>query len=482
VAKDCQASVALSLPSQRDIIEGALLTLQRPMAYIAVDLNSPPAVAESFRLHSASPDELAFIQYTSGSTSAPKGVMVSHRNLAANLAMMGAAFVADSTSTYVGWAPLYHDMGLIANVLQPFNLGALCVLMTPASFAQRPWLWLKAISDYRAHISGGPNSAYDICIDRRERVLAEQIDLSCWRLAFNSAEPVRAETLARFAEVFAPVGFRAQAMYPCYGLADATLLVSGGTPGTGPKLRDVSKTALAANQVQRPSNVGDICQLVGAGRALTGEHLRIIDPVSLKPLPDGEVGEVVAAGAHIPAGYWNKPDASQTAFHARLPGEEQRFLRTGDLGFLLDGELYITGRIKDVIIVRGRNLYPQDLELIAERAYPGLRRNSGAAFICDLDPASSDSVVLVQEVERTARRSIDQAACRNAIRKAINDEFEVSARSVVLVEPGSLPKTSSGKIQRSDTRRRFLANELDLLGSRQGLHTVEPDVPAPAAK
>jgi acyl-CoA synthetase (AMP-forming)/AMP-acid ligase II len=474
IAEDCHATVTLSLPSHCRVIEQALSALRRPMVHLAIDIAGPPQAPAGFRPHLADAEEFAFIQYTSGSTSAPKGVLVSHRNLAANLAMMTGAFEADSRTTYVGWAPLYHDMGLIANMLTPFYLGALCVLMAPASFAQRPWLWLRAITDYRAHISGGPNSAYDLCVDRRERVLAEKIDLRSWRLSFNSAEPVRAETLTRFIQTFAPVGYRAKTMYPCYGMAEATLLVSGGKPGAGPKLLDVSKAALATDRVRAPAGRRDAQRLVGCGRALRGEHIRVVDGTTLAPLADGEVGEIMVAGPHLPERYWNKPEASQQTFHVKLAGEEGRFLRTGDLGFLRDGELYITGRCKDLIIVRGRNLYPQDMELVAERAAAGLRRNSGAAFSAGLEPSSGETVVLVQEVERTARRSIDTAACMNAIRKAIFDEFEVTVRHVILVEPGSLPRTSSGKIQHGEARRRFLAGELDRLDTRSNQPVAEP--------
>jgi acyl-CoA synthetase (AMP-forming)/AMP-acid ligase II len=463
IAEDCHATVTLSLPVHCEIIERALAALQRPMVHVAIDAVWPPPAVEDFRPYVADPEELAFIQYTSGSTSAPKGVLVSHGNLAANLAMMTAAFDADSRTTYVGWAPLYHDMGLIANVLEPFYLGALCVLMTPAAFAQRPWLWLKAISDYRAHVSGGPNSAYDLCVERRDRVLDAAIDLRSWRLSFNSAEPVRADTLARFTEAFAGVGYRAEAMCPCYGMAEATLLVSASRPGAGAKVLDVSKKALAANKIQAPRNAVDAHRLVGSGRALAGETVRIVHYSSLRPLAEGEVGEILVAGPHIPRRYWNKPDASQRTFHVTLPRDDRRYLRTGDLGFLLDGELYITGRSKDLIIVRGRNLYPQDLERVAERAFAGLRRNSGAAFSGGFDAASGEAVVLVQEVERSSRRSIDVAACMNAIRKAVYDEFEVTLHHVVLVEPGSLPRTSSGKIQHTEARRRFLAHEFKRL-------------------
>ncbi|WGS51167.1 cytochrome P450 [Paraburkholderia sp. D15] len=424
---------------------------------------------------SAADDDLAFIQYTSGSTSAPKGVCVTHANLFANLRMQRIAMGHAWGSAFVGWAPLHHDMGLIANVLEPFYLGGLAVLMSPAQFAQSPWLWLRAISRYRARASGGPDFAFALCVARRQRILDEAPDLSCWRLAFNSAEPVRADTLRAFAAAFAPLGFRAEALYPCYGMAEATLLVSGGAPRALPAIVAFDKAALERGKALAAHDASPARELVGCGQALSGERLAIVEPRTSCRLPEGRIGEIWVHGPHIPHAYWNQPAASGATLRARLADENASadtgsaataspsanaptWLRTGDLGFLLDGELFITGRLKDVLVLRGRNLYPQDVERHAEQAFAGLRPNASAAIAGD-----AGQIVLIQEVERSARRNIDVQAAVRTIRRAVLHEFEFTLHDIVLVEPGSIPKTSSGKIRRAETRARLLAGTLDRL-------------------
>ncbi len=413
-------------------------------------------------------EAVAFLQYTSGSTSTPRGVRVSQGNILANLEMQRLALRNDMHATYVGWVPLYHDMGLIANVLEPFYLGGRSILMSPAQFAQYPWLWLRAISHYRADVSGGPNFAYDLCVSRARQILGESIDLSRWRIAFNSAEPVHASTVRRFGELFSPLGFRAEAMYPCYGLAEATLMVAGGKRAQVPHVVEASKAALATGAVQPPTSGSDAKLIVGCGEALQDEVIAIVNPETFKRCPQGRVGEVWVAGPHIPAAYWSSAHATIETFHARITGErdESRYLRTGDLGFMQDGELYITGRLKDLIIVRGRNIYPQDIERIAERSYPGLKPNAAAAFGLPDVGAESERVVLIQEIERESRKTLDVRAATTAVRLAIFDEFDFTLHAVVFVEPASVPRTSSGKIRRAEARRRFLAGELEGMHAR----------------
>ncbi|WP_428699593.1 fatty acyl-AMP ligase [Stappia sp.] len=468
IAENCAASVVLSNVEQAELVHAQLSPLPsyREATYIAVDLDngSPAPVADA---HEASPQELAFIQYTSGSTSVPRGVMVSHANLAANLEMMAEAFGNDDTPTYVGWAPLYHDMGLIANVLEPFYLGSFCILMSPNLFAHRPWLWPKAISDYRAVVSGGPNYAYDLCIERRDQILEAGFDLSSWKLAFNSAEPVRAGTLERFTKTFEPIGFRPHTFYPCFGMAEATLLITGGSRKEEPIVRSVSRGGLARGSAGPPADEKDETLAVGCGRALRDETLRIVDPETSAALPDGEVGEIWVAGPHIPEGYWGHEQASKDTFHARVDGEPgPRFLRTGDLGFVLDNELYVTGRHKDLIIVRGHNIYPQDIEYMAERAWPGLKKNSGAAFAVEDPETGIQTLVLAQEVMMGNRQAIDIDAATKAIRQEILKEADVTVHKIVLLDPGSIPKTSSGKIRRAETRIRYLEETLSILSRR----------------
>ncbi|HEY0511015.1 MAG TPA: amino acid adenylation domain-containing protein [Thermoanaerobaculia bacterium] len=390
------------------------------------------------------PETLAFLQYTSGSTAAPKGVMVSHGNLLHNEEMIRRAFGQSAASVIVGWLPLYHDMGLIGNVLQPLYLGAHCILQAPATFLQRPLSWLAAISRYRATTSGAPNFAYDLCV---RKIGAEQragLDLASWEVAFNGAEPVRPDTLERFAAAFAPQGFRRRAFYPCYGLAEATLFVSGGGQGA---------LAVVAAEGARG--------LVGCGRPWMDQRLVVVDPESGRPVGDGQEGEIWISGPSVAQGYWRQPEATERDFRARLAGApadrgESCFLRTGDLGFLRGGELFVTGRLKDLLIVRGRNLYPQDIERTVEESHAALRPGCGAAFAVEGD--GEERLVIVQELDPHRRGEADAAL--EALRRAVAEEHEVQVHQAVLVRAGTIPKTSSGKIQRHAARAAFLAGTL----------------------
>jgi amino acid adenylation domain-containing protein len=384
------------------------------------------------------PEAVAFLQYTSGSTSTPKGVMVTHANLVHNERMIGQAFAMDEASVVVGWLPLYHDMGLIGNVLQPLHARARCVLMSPVAFLQRPRRWLEAIHRYRGTTSGGPNFAYELCVRKIPPAEREGLDLSSWRVAFNGAEPVRAHTLEAFAEAFAPSGFRASSFYPCYGLAEATLFVSGGDPGRAPRVEEGR---------------------VSSGHAWDAQRIAIVHPDTREELPRGSEGEVWIAGPSVAAGYWGNPEATERDFRARLGSGGGPFLRTGDLGILHGGELFVTGRIKDLIILRGRNHYPQDVELTAQRSHPDLRPGSGAAFAVEIE--GEERLVVVQEVERRRRDGLDELAA--AVRRAVAEEHEVQPYEVVLVRTGTVPKTSSGKVRRQACRAQYLEGELTVL-------------------
>jgi acyl-CoA synthetase (AMP-forming)/AMP-acid ligase II len=410
-------------------------------------------------------EDIAFLQYTSGSTSDPKGVMVSHANLIANLAMMRAAFGNSRTSTYVSWTPLYHDMGLIINVLESLYSGALCVLLSPVAFVQRPLLWLRAISDFRAEVAVGPNFAFDLCVDRYRAEDMADIDLSCWKLALNASEPVRADTIGRFATTFATHGFAASAMYPAYGMAEATVLISAGRRGAGPVIRRVSRDGLQRNAVIPPKGETDAQEVVGCGRAFPGERVVVADPVSLRPLGPAQIGEIWAAGPNIAPGYWRNPGATAEAFAARLAGaaDQTQWLRTGDLGFIDEAsELFITGRIKEIVIIRGVNHYPQDIEHTVQRSHPALRRHGGAAFAV-ADPTGAERLVIVQEVERTYRNRIDPAEIVARVREAVVIEHEIAPHEIALLRPGALPKTTSGKIQRAVSRQLWQQGSLDFL-------------------
>ena len=412
-------------------------------------------------------DDIAFLQYTSGSTSEPKGVAVSHANLLANLEMIRCALGNTKQSTYVNWVPLYHDMGLILNALQTLYVGSLCVLMAPNAFTQRPLNWLRAIHDYRAEVGCSPNFGYDHCVSRYRADQMEGIDLSCWKVALNGAEPVHAETIDRFIETFAGHGFQAGAVFPAYGMAEATLLISGGRRGAGQVTRTVSSAGLHSHSVTAPDDAADAQLLVGCGRALVNERIAIVDPDHRTRLPPDQVGEIWVNGPNVARAYWRNPEATQAALNAGIAGEDDgaRWLRTGDLGFLdEDGELFVTGRIKDLIIVRGINHYPQDIERTVQSAHPAFRANCGAAFAVS-DERGEETLVIVQEIERTERNRIDAAEMKGLIRENVTDQHELFARHIVLIRPGTLPKTTSGKIQRSLARKLWLERRLEDLGA-----------------
>ena len=416
--------------------------------------------SDGWRAPQLSGDELVLLQYTSGSTTTPKGVMINHRNLLANERLIEHAFSQSSESVVVGWLPLYHDMGLIGNVIQPLFVGAPCVLMSPLAFLQKPLRWLQAISRYRATTSGGPNFAYDLCVRKISEEQLVALDLSCWQVAFNGAEPIRAGTLDAFAEKFALCGFRREAFRPCYGLAEATLIVSGSPEPRSPLIKLVSKKALDVHRVADPEGSEDQYPLISCGRVLPDEQVRIANPVQLTTCAPGEVGEIWLQSASVAAGYWNNVEQTEETFRAYFADTgEGPFLRTGDLGFLADGELFVTGRLKDLIIIRGLNYYPQDIELNVERCHSALRPGCGAAF--SVTVAGEERLVVVQELE--LRREAEAAAAIDAIGESITQEFEIAAHSIVLVRAGSIAKTSSGKIQRHVCRAMFLEGSLNVI-------------------
>ncbi|MFE3632652.1 fatty acyl-AMP ligase [Streptomyces cellostaticus] len=416
----------------------------------------PDGTASGWREPELTPDTVAFLQYTSGSTSAPRGVAVTHGNLLANEAViterMGhtpEAMAAHDHEMFVSWLPVYHDMGLIGPVLNTVYLGATATLFSPLHFLQQPARWLTAVSRYRPHTSGGPNFAYELALKHASPELLGDLDLSAWKVAFNGAEPVRAATLRRFADAFAPAGFRREALYPCYGLAEATLMVTGGTTATAP-------TLLAA--ADGTPNAGEAdAAAVGCGRPGPGVTVAVVHPESGRELPEGEVGEIWVAGAGVAKGYWRNALATRQTFRAELPGHEGRFLRTGDLGLLKDGELFVTGRLKDLIVVDGRNHYPQDLELTAELTHPALRPGCTAAFSVDAGADGERPVIVAETAPDSAG---EPERITDVIRAAVGDAHGLTLRAVVLVRPGTIPKTSSGKIQRRATRDAYLAGTL----------------------
>ncbi len=406
-------------------------------------------------------DTVAFLQYTSGSTGAPKGVMLTHGNLIHNSGLIAERMGIDRQTVGVSWLPPYHDMGLIGGILQPLYSGCHCVFMTPVSFLQQPYRWLEAITKYRGTVSGGPNFAYELCVRRVTPEQRARLDLSSWQLAFNGAEPVRADTLRRFAETFSSCGFREKSIYPCYGLAEATLFVSSGSRDAAPVIKSLSEPALEANHVIEDDNTGRSRELVSSGQPAVGQEVIIVDPETATPCAPNRVGEIWVAGPSIGQGYWKRPEDSEQVFRAGLAGATgMRYLRTGDLGFLYDGELFVSGRRKDMVILNGRNLYPQDIELTVERSHSALRPGGGAAFATEI--RGEERLVVVQELEFRHRSDLDEVF--GAIRQGIAETHEAPVHVIALIKPGSLPKTSSGKVQRHACRQRFLDDSLDVLG------------------
>jgi len=403
---------------------------------------------------------LAMLQYTSGSTSAPKGVMVSHSNLLSNELMIQKMVGQTEDSVFVGWLPLYHDMGLIGIMLHSLFLGARSVLMSPAAFLQKPSRWLQAISDYRATLSGGPNFAYNLCVRNVSPDERARLDLSSWTVAFNGAEPISHETLERFATTFASCGFRPEAFYPCYGLAEGTLLVSGGLKENMPVVKSFQVAALENNQAI-PADCGQEGGrlLVGCGSNPSAQRIAIVHPELLTECLQGEIGEIWASGPNIAQGYWRRSQETKQTFQAYLPETgEGPFLRTGDLGFIWEGELFITGRLKDLVIIDGRNHYPQDIELTAGNCHPAIRPDCCAAFSIDFE--GRERLVIAAELDRHFRDP-DRSEIVKAVRQAVGEKHELRIEHIWFLKTGSLPKTSSGKIQRHACRANFLSTIID---------------------
>jgi acyl-CoA synthetase (AMP-forming)/AMP-acid ligase II len=461
IMANCKPTVALTSPTLALRDDLAVRFTGHDLQWLTVDMT--PGAPGAIDLPRPQTQDVAFLQYTSGSTSDPKGVVVTHAMLLANMAMAQKALGTGKHSTCVNWLPLYHDMGLILSVVGSMYLGALCVLLAPSGFMQRPLTWLRAISHYRAEITASPNFAYDLCIARLRAEQMEGVDLSSWKIILIGAEPIRAPTIETFIETFSPYRLAPRAMNPGFGMAEATLIVSMSPVGAGHDTRTLSHDALQANLVRDARDKDDAHVLVGCGYPIPDSRLAIVDPQTLRRLPADTVGELWIDGPHVARAYWDNPEASTASLHAQIGGESGEWLRSGDLGFLdAKGQLFITGRIKDLIIIRGMNHYPQDIELTVERAHPALRQNGGAVFSAP-DERGEENLVVVQEVERTARNRIDADEITGIIREAITIEHEMFARHIVLIRPNTLPKTTSGKVQRSLTRKLWQDGKLDYL-------------------
>ena len=485
IVEDAQPTLALT--TAQILSKAETLSAQAPglgrLRWLATE-TLDREMAESWQEVPMDGNTLAYLQYTSGSTGQPKGVMVSHANVLRNSAYIDYGFEHTPDSISLTWLPHFHDMGLIDGIIQPLYKGFPCVLMPPVSFLQRPIRWLRAISRYKVTHSGGPNFAYDLCVRKISVAERAALDLNSWSVAYNGAEPVRNETLDRFATAFEPYGFRRSAFYPAYGLAEATLKVTGGRRTESPVFCVVQAAALEQNRVVEASeDEQGVRTLVGSGHAALETKVIIVHPESLTQCAPGRVGEIWVSGPGVAQGYWSRPEETARTFQAYTADTaEGSFLRTGDLGFLKDGELFVTGRLKDLIIIRGSNHYPQDIERTMERSHAALRTGCGVAFSVEL--AGEERLVLVQEVETRQRPRMDRVI--ETIRQAVAEEHELQPHAVILTRPGRLPKTSSGKLQRHTCRAKFLAGKLDVVAEWQEVvesaNETPPSVPTDSHK
>jgi acyl-CoA synthetase (AMP-forming)/AMP-acid ligase II len=481
---DAQPLVVLTTAAILSKTEGLFTQAHelQKMRWLATD-KVTGSLAQEWRDPAVTSNTLALLQYTSGSTAEPKGVMISHGNLLHNSAYIDHLFALIRDSVTVTWLPAFHDMGLTNGVIQPVYKGGPCYLMPPASFLMRPIRWLEAVSRYKATISGGPNFAYELCIGRITPEQRGTLDLSRWDVAYNGAEPVRADTVKRFVAAFASCGFRPSAFHPCYGLAEATLLVSGGSL-RDEMFRTIQVAAFEQNRVvEACAQHQNVRTLVGSGHALRDTKIVIAHPESLTVCASDEVGEIWVSSPSVTQGYWNRPEDTERACRAYLNDTgEGPFLRTQDLGFMKDGELFVTGRLKDLIIISGRKLYPQDIELTVEQSHPALRPACCAAF--SVDGVGEEQLIVAAEVEPRYQAAVrnppareeranpnehlllDDEAVVRAIRRAVAEEHDVRVCTVVLLRAGGIPKTTSGKVQRHACQASFQKGTLERLAEK----------------
>lgn len=405
------------------------------------------------------PHQIAFLQYTSGSTDEPKAVMVTHENIIANSQIIQACFQNNAESVSVCWLPSFHDMGLLDGIIQPVFSGFHCVLMSPMHFLQRPLRWLQAISKYRATYSGGPNFAFNFCCERINEEELQGLDLSSLQCLYNGSEPIRKQTMQKFIERFSVVGFSAEKMLTCYGLAEATLAVTTSKLGTRPTVLKVGQHKWQPPQKQLTDDTSFL-EVVGCGFGHRDTAVKIIHPDDLSECEEQEIGEIWVSGKSVTAGYWNRPVQSAETF---VEDDNERWLRTGDLGFVSKRELFVTGRIKDLIIIRGKNHSPQDIEQTVWQSHAALQSNGCAAFSVEIE--NNEELVIVQEVKRTFLPALDSQAILASIVGEISRQHGIAPRDVVLIPPHKLPKTTSGKIQRNACRQQWYSHKFNSLAS-----------------
>ena len=426
-------------------------------------------------------DSLAFLQYTSGSTSQPKGVMVSHGNIMYNQNLIQNYFQQPKGVVFASWLPQYHDMGLIGNILHPFYMGGFSVVFSPFEFLKKPLNWLTAISKYKAHTSGAPNFAYELCVRKVSAEDKKNLDLSSWQVAYNGAEPIRHATLENFADYFAECGLEKSALFPCYGLAEGTLIVAGGKLQKSPVYLTCDKEGLKEDRVQTVDPEDPAATvLVGSGTAFDRQNVCVVEPEECIQLGDNEIGEIWVSGPSIAQGYWNNPDSTRQTFQAKIRNSgDGPFMRTGDLGFLRDGNLFITGRIKDLIIIRGQNYIPSDIEYTAESSHANIRKGCTAAFSLQSD--GEETVAVVCEI----RTKVNKAELKDLVAvvlRDITDTHGINAARIVLIKARTIPKTTSGKIRRKMCKMALLNNKLAVVyqwQDKKGAESVGGQAPQP---
>ncbi len=466
IAADAKVTGVLSTPEIRNAAQPLLA--EGPLAeatwFVAEPDNEEEVV---WSIPSVRAEDVAFLQYTSGSTALPRGVMLTHANLSSNLELIARRFDAvgasDRGAKLLIWLPPYHDMGLIGGLMQSVYSGFPVILMSPITVIKRPERWLQAISHHRATASGGPNFAYDRCVSRIPPEVREQLDLSCWDTAFNGAEPIRASTITAFSETFRSCGFQRSAFLACYGLAEATLLVTGNKREGGPTLAGFDTQALENGVVAMSQEGRAVTALVGCGEPGDDHEVAIVDPNTLRRCAPGQIGEIWISGPSVARGYWADEEVTARDFHAQIASESEgpRFLRSGDLGVIHGKDLFVTGRIKELIIINGRNVHPHDLEQCAEAAHGALREHCSAAF--SIENGEHTRVAMVLEIDVATNAGLDDIA--EAARRKLATDLDMQAHWITLVGAGSVPKTTSGKIQRILTREMLLADDLEPLAT-----------------
>jgi len=471
IAHDCTPRLLLCTSETKRNVEGEFAESVSGATVIITDELESAANCSLPQIHS---DQLAFLQYTSGSTAAPKGVMVTHGNMVANEMLIQKYFEFTKESVMVSWLPMFHDMGLIGGILAPLFVGFPSVLMPPNSFLWRPLRWLQAVSEFRGTCTGAPNFAYDLCVARIKPQEKTDLDLSSLRIAYNGAEPVRAQTLRNFTEAFAECGFHPNASFPCYGMAETTLLVSGGPPLAVTNIVTLDQSEFEKHRVV-DAEVGQ--EIVSCGQVGSDLHVRIVDPATLVECSSDEIGEVWVAGKSIADGYLSRPKETTEAFGFALGSTGENWFRTGDYGFLREGELYVTGRLKDLLIIRGRNIYPQDIEQQVEEFFQLDTPNSVAAFMVEVEGNETIGIVVeaskpIHQLARANRKnsngdlngSIEEF--RSMVRKSrewVSQNFEATLSHICVVKPGTFPRTSSGKVMRSKAHRDFIEGNTSAL-------------------